>query len=107
MCLSTDVGEIRYADANQILTDERADLETLAKGLLEFEALTDDEIKDLLLGKRPTREIGDRAVGAAHLDRAECRRRPQPSAPPPHEAATAGIIPLVSKQNRIAWSALE
>ena len=57
MCLSTDVGEIRYAEANQILTDKRADLETLAKGLLEFETLTDDEIKDLLLGKRPTREL--------------------------------------------------
>ena len=37
-------------------TDKRADLETLAKGLLEFETLTGDEIKDLLAGKRPTRE---------------------------------------------------
>ena len=32
------------------------DLETLAKGLLEFETLTGDEIKDLLAGKRPMRE---------------------------------------------------
>ena len=28
----------------------------MAKGLLEFETLTGDEIKDLLAGKRPTRE---------------------------------------------------
>jgi cell division protease FtsH len=45
-----------YQEAQQILTDKRADLETLAKGLLEFETLTGDEIKDLLLGKRPNRE---------------------------------------------------
>jgi cell division protease FtsH len=55
-------GEIRrlveagYSEAEQILTDKRADLETLAKGLLEFETLTGDEIKDLLVGKRPSRE---------------------------------------------------
>ena len=55
-------GEIRrlveagYSEANQILTDKRSDLETLAKGLLEFETLTGDEIKDLLLGERPIRE---------------------------------------------------
>ena len=40
----------------RILTEKRADLETLAKGLLEFETLTGDEIKDLLAGKRPLRE---------------------------------------------------
>src|SRR6185437_12951821 len=55
-------GEIRrlveagYAEANQILTEKRGDLETLARGLLEFETLTGDEIKDLLAGKRPVRE---------------------------------------------------
>jgi cell division protease FtsH len=45
-----------YKEAEQILTDKRGDLETLAKGLLEFETLTGDEIKDLIMGKRPTRE---------------------------------------------------
>ena len=55
-------GEIRrlveagYAEAARILEEKRADLELLAKGLLEFETLTGDEIKDLLLGKRPSRE---------------------------------------------------
>src|SRR4249919_331745 len=55
-------GEIRhlveagYALATQTLTEKRADLEVLAKGLLEFETLTGDEITDLLAGKRPVRE---------------------------------------------------
>ena len=48
--------EAGYSEAQQILTDKRGDLETLAKGLLEFETLTGDEIKDLLVGKRPSRE---------------------------------------------------
>jgi cell division protease FtsH len=44
------------AEARKILTEKRADLETLAKGLLEFETLSGDEIKDLLKGIRPNRE---------------------------------------------------
>ena len=48
--------EAGYQEASQILTDKRADLDTLAKGLLEFETLSGDEIKDLILGKRPNRE---------------------------------------------------
>jgi cell division protease FtsH len=43
-------------EAKRILTDKRGDLEILAKGLLEFETLSGDEIKDLLNGKRPVRE---------------------------------------------------
>ena len=45
-----------YNEANRILTEKRADLETLAKGLLEFETLTGEEITDLLKGKKPNRE---------------------------------------------------
>src|SRR4029078_4429558 len=48
--------EAGYAEATQILTDKSADLEVLDKGLLEFEILTGDEIKDLIAGKRPVRE---------------------------------------------------
>jgi len=48
--------EAGLAEAKQILTDKRADLEVLAKGLLEFETLTGDEITDLLNGRRPVRE---------------------------------------------------
>jgi cell division protease FtsH len=55
-------GEIRrlveagHDEARKILEEKRDSLETLAKGLLEFETLTGDEIKDLLNGKRPNRE---------------------------------------------------
>ncbi|MDE2332867.1 MAG: cell division protein FtsH, partial [Bradyrhizobium sp.] len=45
-----------YNEATKILTEKRADLEALAKGLLEFETLTGDEITDLLKGKKPNRE---------------------------------------------------
>ncbi len=44
------------SEARNILTAKRADLETLAKGLLEYETLSGDEIKDLLDGKPPVRE---------------------------------------------------
>ena len=45
-----------YQHATKILTEKRADLEALAKGLLEYETLTGDEIQDLLKGKKPNRE---------------------------------------------------
>src|ERR1700724_26680 len=45
-----------YNHATKILTEKRADLEVLAKGLLEYETLTGDEIQDLLKGKKPNRE---------------------------------------------------
>ena len=48
--------EAGYQEAHQILTAKRADLETLARGLLEFETLSGDEITDLLNGKKPNRE---------------------------------------------------
>jgi cell division protease FtsH len=45
-----------HNEARRILEEKHAELEILAKGLLEFETLTGDEIRDLLLGKRPNRE---------------------------------------------------
>ncbi len=47
--------ETAYAEARQILTDKHEDFITLAKGLLEYETLSGDEIKDLLNGKPPSR----------------------------------------------------
>ncbi len=45
-----------YNQATKILTEKRSDLEALAKGLLEYETLSGDEIQDLLKGKKPNRE---------------------------------------------------
>jgi len=47
--------EDTYNRAKQILQDRIEDLHTLAKGLLEYETLTGDEIKALLRGERPVR----------------------------------------------------
>jgi cell division protease FtsH len=45
-----------YDTAKRILTEKRAQLDTLANGLLEFETLSGEEIVGLLAGKRPVRE---------------------------------------------------
>jgi cell division protease FtsH len=45
-----------HEEARKVLTERRAELEMVAKGLLEFETLTGEEIKGLLAGNRPTRE---------------------------------------------------
>ena len=71
--------EAGYAEATQILTDKRADLEVLARGLLEFETLSGDEIKDLLAGQAPGARIGDRADHAALL-RGAAGRQAAPAA---------------------------
>ncbi len=48
-----------YEKAKQILTEKIEDLHIIAKGLLDFETLTGDEIKDLLKGNPPSRPDGD------------------------------------------------
>ena len=74
--------EAGYAEATQILTDKRADLETLAKGLIEFETLTGDEIKDLLQGKRPVRESVIEPTGPrSSAVPPSGKPRPRPDAP--------------------------
>ena len=51
--------ESGLARATEILTTRRDDLETLAKGLLEYETLSGDEILGLLKGRPPVRDTGD------------------------------------------------
>ena len=48
-----------YSEATKILADKRDDLEALAQGLLEYETLSGDEIRDLLNGKPPVRDMPD------------------------------------------------
>jgi cell division protease FtsH len=45
-----------HETAKRILTEKRGDLDTLAKGLLEYETLSGEEIVNLLNGVQPTRE---------------------------------------------------
>jgi cell division protease FtsH len=45
-----------YVEARRILTEKRADFETLAQGLLEYETLSGDEIVALLHGDKPKRD---------------------------------------------------
>ena len=82
-----------HAEARRMLEAKRADLETLAKGLLEFETLSGDEIKDLLAGKRPNARIRDRAGHPAQLGGAAGRQEPPAAGPGdrPAGAAAAGV----------------
>ena len=50
--------EAGLAEATKIITEKRTDLETLAKGLLEYETLTGEEIEQLLKGHPPVRDVG-------------------------------------------------
>jgi cell division protease FtsH len=58
-------GEIRrfidegYASARRIITENKDEMERLAKALLEYETLTGEEIKNLLAGKPPVRDAFD------------------------------------------------
>ncbi|MEI7805891.1 MAG: cell division protein FtsH, partial [Hyphomicrobiales bacterium] len=87
-------GEVRklveagLAEAKQILTEKRADLEVLAKGLLEFETLSGDEIKDLIKGKRPVREavIEPSAPRSTAVPKSGAGR-PRTEPPPPGDVA--------------------
>ena len=53
-----------FEEARRILTEKRKDLETLAKGLLEFETLAGEEIINLLKGIKPKRDDGDSPRGS-------------------------------------------
>jgi cell division protease FtsH len=78
-----------YQLARQILTENRAQLEILAKGLIEYETLTGDEIKNLLAGKPPVRDTGAEPTP------------PRASAVPPSgkprpQAGTGGLEPGIA-----------
>ena len=49
-----------HVTATRVLTERRADLETLANGLMEFETLSGEEIVALLQGVKPVREVADK-----------------------------------------------
>jgi cell division protease FtsH len=80
-----------YNEATRILTEKRADLEALAKGLLEFETLSGDEIQDLLAGKKPNREsvlepTGPRTSAVPPAGKTRPRPDPDPGLEPQPQA---------------------
>ena len=48
-----------YQTARSILTKKKKDWMAIAEGLLEYETLSGDEIKQLLKGEKPNRDLGD------------------------------------------------
>ena len=71
------------SEARKILTERRADLEALAKGLLEFETLSGDEIKDLLDGTPPVREgVSEPSTPRASAVPSAGKQRPRPEPGP-------------------------
>jgi cell division protease FtsH len=71
-----------YDDAKRILTEKRADLDTLANGLLEFETLSGEELIGLLQGKRPVREDVPPAAPPARPSPVPSTGRSRPSPEP-------------------------
>ncbi|MGO3934440.1 ATP-dependent zinc metalloprotease FtsH [Rhodopseudomonas pseudopalustris] len=78
-----------YNEAKRILTEKRDHLEALAKGLLEFETLTGDEITDIINGKKPNRESVLEPAGprtSAVPPAGKPRPRPDPGLEPQPQA---------------------
>jgi cell division protease FtsH len=69
-----------YQMAKKIISEHRAELELLAKSLIEYETLTGDEIKDLLIGKKPTRESASEPTPRGSAVPSAGKPRPRPEA---------------------------
>jgi cell division protease FtsH len=52
-----------YTTARTVLTKKKKDWTALAEGLLEYETLSGEEIKQLLAGQKPSRDMGDDTPG--------------------------------------------
>ncbi|MEI5678794.1 ATP-dependent metallopeptidase FtsH/Yme1/Tma family protein [Mesorhizobium sp. CGMCC 1.15528] len=48
-----------YAEAMRIMTKKKKEWIAIAEGLLEYETLSGEEIKQLMAGKKPSRDLGD------------------------------------------------
>jgi cell division protease FtsH len=74
-----------YDQARKILTEHIGDLHIVARGLLEYETLSGDEIKGLLQGKPPVREypvdVTARPASASAVPTAGRGKKPQEPEP--------------------------
>ena len=69
-----------YQMAKKIISEQRANLELLAKSLIEYETLSGDEIKDLLIGKKPMRESASDPSPRGSAVPSAGKPRPRPEA---------------------------
>ena len=72
-----------YQDAKKILTEHHDEFVAVAEALLEFETLTGEEIRDLIAGKRPSRDLDDTPHaprGSAVPSAGKGRKRGEPDA---------------------------
>jgi cell division protease FtsH len=68
-------------DARRILTEKQHDLEALARGLLEYETLSGDEIRNLIDGQPPIRDAGETGVAKPGTQRPAVPRTGATSTP--------------------------
>ncbi|MFV0279267.1 MAG: ATP-dependent zinc metalloprotease FtsH [Rhodoblastus sp.] len=73
--------ESGLGEARRILTEKRADLEALAKGLMEYETLSGEEILGLIDGVPPVRDTGDSAPPRTAAVPSAGRNRQSPPEP--------------------------
>ncbi|WP_314075299.1 ATP-dependent zinc metalloprotease FtsH [Roseococcus pinisoli] len=67
-----------YARATQLLTENREELERLAKGLLEYETLSGDEIRTVLRGEPVVRNRPDEPASSGRGSVPSAGRTPRP-----------------------------
>ena len=76
-----------HVTATRILTERRADLDTLANGLMEFETLSGDEIVGLLQGVKPVRDADSKEPPPPPRAAVPATGKPRPYGP------DAGLTP--------------
>jgi cell division protease FtsH len=82
-----------YEQARKILQENLNDLHVVARGLLEYETLSGEEIKDLLKGKPPVREFATEATTRPGPASAVPTAGRGKKVPPEPEPDTGGMAP--------------
>ena len=85
-----DIIDRAYAKAKHILTDNIEELHRLARGLLEYETLSGDEIRTILRGEKVIRTVVDEPAPENRRASVPTTARPAPVPP----AGGLGAAPL-------------